>query len=257
MQFTLDGESFELTPALVRGRLAGHLPEEIRMYWVEIDGARWPVKQVISLATGAKRGRFQSQQSRRWPQSLGFPIGSGPPGAVNGPPPRLNRTSDRGSFDESRLRKVETLDVRVAFSWLRAGPVTLDEAGLPRFPPLPRAPGLYRYDFGRGDDGIRVLYIGESVELSRRARNYRNATTDRSSQRTSRRIHKEITGHVASGGSIECSIATSVRWGDGVGLDLRLKSARRLAENAAVLLAQSQSGIRVLNIDTELGGESG
>lgn len=49
MQFTLDGESFELTPTLVRGRLAGHVPKEIHEYWVEVDGVRWPVKQVISL----------------------------------------------------------------------------------------------------------------------------------------------------------------------------------------------------------------
>ncbi|MCF2434335.1 hypothetical protein LV779_02890 [Streptomyces thinghirensis] len=103
------------------------------------------------------------------------------------------------------------------------------------------------------DDGIRVLYIGESVELARRASNYRNAKSDRSSQRTSRRIHKEIVGHLKSGGAIAFAIAASVRWGDDVELDLRLKSARRLAENAAVLLAQSQSGIRVLNIDAELG----
>jgi hypothetical protein len=253
MQFTLDGESFELTPTLVRRRLAGHVPEEIREYWVEVDGVHWPVKQVIALATGAKRSRFQSQASRRWLQNLGFLIGAGSLAIESGSIPRLTGATHRGPFDESQLKELEALDVRVAFSWLSAGPITLDEAGLPRFPGLPRAPGLYRYDFGVDDDGIRVLYIGESVELARRASNYRNAKSDRSSQRTSRRIHKEIVGHLESGGSIAFAIATSVRWGHDVELDLRLKSARRLAENAAVLLAQSQSGIRVLNIDAELG----
>jgi hypothetical protein len=77
MRFTLDGEQFELTPELVRSRLDGHLPEDIREYWVEIDGTRWPVKQVISLATGAGRHRFQSQASRRWLSNLGFAVGSG------------------------------------------------------------------------------------------------------------------------------------------------------------------------------------
>ncbi|MEU1213378.1 hypothetical protein ACFYSH_28365 [Streptomyces sp. NPDC005791] len=256
MQFILDGESFELTPTLVRRRLAGHVPEEIREYWVEVDGVRWPVKQVIFLATGAKRSRFQSQASRRWLQNLGFLISAGSLATESGSVPRLTGASRRGAFDESQLKELEALDVRVAFSWLSAGPIALDEAGLPRFPGLPRAPGLYRYDFGVDDDGIRVLYIGESVELARRASNYRNAKTDRSSQRTSRRIQKEIVGHLESGGSIAFAIATSVRWGDDVELDLRLKSARRLAENAAVLLAQSQSGIRVLNIDAELGEAS-
>lgn len=72
MYFTLDGESFELTPEVVRRRLDGHVPEDVREYWVEVDGVRWPVKQVISLATGAKRTRFQSQASRRWLQNLGW-----------------------------------------------------------------------------------------------------------------------------------------------------------------------------------------
>ena len=116
-------------------------------------------------------------------------------------------------------------------------------------------PGLYRYDFGVDEASVRTLYIGESGELARRASNYRNAKTDRSRQRTSRRIHKEIVGHLSAGGGIEFAIATSVRWGDDVELDLRRKSARRLAENAAVLLAQSQPSIRVLNIDAELGDD--
>lgn len=77
MRFTLDGESFELTPELIRASLQGWTPEEVREYWVDIDGVRWPVKQVVALGTGAKRSRFQSQDSRRWLHNLGFPIGAG------------------------------------------------------------------------------------------------------------------------------------------------------------------------------------
>lgn len=78
MRFLLDGGLFELTPELVRARLQGQVPETIRDYWVEIDGTHWPVKQVISLATGVReRRRFQSQSARRWLGNLGFPIGSG------------------------------------------------------------------------------------------------------------------------------------------------------------------------------------
>jgi hypothetical protein len=40
MRFTLDGEPFELTPKLVRARLAGRVPEDIREYWADIDGTR-------------------------------------------------------------------------------------------------------------------------------------------------------------------------------------------------------------------------
>src|SRR3954449_6543224 len=89
MRITLDGESFELTPELVRARVAGRVPEDIREYWVEIDGIRWPVKQVISLATGVSdRQRFQSQSSRRWLQRLGFSIGGGKSAKAGFPPQR-------------------------------------------------------------------------------------------------------------------------------------------------------------------------
>jgi hypothetical protein len=253
MRFTLDGEVFELTPEVVRSRLHGHYPEEVREYWVDIDGQRWPVKQVISLATGARRTRFQSQESRRWLQNLSFPIGSGGSEAGDGSARPARRNAPRRTFDSSVLEEIEALDVRVGFSWLRAGAVTLDHEGLPLFPPLPSSPGLYRYDFGLDSAGVRTLYIGESVNLARRGRNYRNAKSDNSRQRTSRRIHREIVGHLAAGGAIEFAVATTVWWGEGEGLDLRLKSVRRLAENAAVLLAQTRAGTRVLNIDAELG----
>jgi|SRR5215207_9617786 hypothetical protein len=253
MQFTLDGESFELTPELVRRRIEGHIPEDVREYWVEIDGVRWPVKQAIALATGANRGRFQSQASRRWLQSLGFVIGAGSSSVTSTRSSRQVKAPARETFDPASLEEIEALDVRVGFSWLRAGAVTLDVSGFPLFPALPRLPGLYRYDFGVDERGMRTLYIGESVQLARRASNYRNAKTDRSRQRTSRRIHKEIVSHLSTGGTIEFAIATSVRLGEDEALDLRLKSARRLAENAAVLLAQSGSDTRVLNIDAELG----
>lgn len=250
MQFTLNGESFELTPDVVRSRVRDHIPEDIREYWVEIDGVRWPVKQVIALATGAKRGRFQSQDSRRWLGNLGFAIGSGA-GSGTSTKPRT-ASAPRLRVDPASLEVLESLDVSVAFEWLRAGPITLDDAGLPKFPALPQAPGLYRYDFGLSGSGARTLYIGESVQLARRASNYRNAKTDRSRQRTSRRIHKEIVQHLQAGGSIDFAIATSVRLGDGQATDLRLKSARRLAENAAVLIAQTTPSTLVLNIDADL-----
>jgi hypothetical protein len=252
MKFTLDGEPFELTPELVRSRLEDHLPEDVREYWVEIDDVRWPVKQVISIATGlTNRRRFQSQDSRRWLQNLGFPIGQGGSHLDAVSVPRSAQTRVR-AFDAGKLEPLESIEVSSTFTWLRAGVLSIDAAGLPVFPSLPRAPGLYRFDFGLDDEGVRTIYIGESVSLRQRASNYRNAKTDRSRQRTSRRIHKEVMAHLGAGGAIEFAIATAVVLGDGQAADLRLKSARRLAENAAVLMAQMQSGVAVLNIDADL-----
>lgn len=251
MRFTLDGEHFELTPDNVRVRLRGHVPEDVREYWVEIEGDRWPVKQVISIATGARRTRFQSQDSRRWLEKLGFQIGQGGSDNVAASATR-SAAVPRGAFDGSKLQPLETIEVTSKFTWLGAGALTLDGEGLPSFPPLPPAPGLYRFDFGTDDEGVRTLYIGESVSIRRRASNYRNAKTDRSRQRTSRRIHKEVVEHLNAGGTIGFAVATAVVLADGKVADLRLKSARRLAENAAVLMAQLERGVAVLNIDADL-----
>lgn len=258
MRFTLGGDTYDLTPALVRERLTGHSPEEIRQYWVDIDGVHWPVKQVIALAAGVARGRFQSQDARRWLRNVGFSGGSGSV-AVTQPERRVDTGMPvpQRPLDGTEWEDVGVVDVHVTFSWLRAGSVTLDlETDLPQFPRLPRQPGLYRFDFGVDQAGVRTFYIGESSELARRANNYRNAKTDRTRQLTSRRIHKEIVGHLSVGGTIEFAVSTSIRWGEGLPLDLRRKSARCLAENAAVVTYQAQPMIRVLNIDIELGKES-
>jgi hypothetical protein len=57
MRFIMDGEPFELTPELVRSRLADQHPEEVREYWVEINGACWPVKQALDPRPDSDRLR--------------------------------------------------------------------------------------------------------------------------------------------------------------------------------------------------------
>lgn len=95
MKFTLDGESVELTEETLRGSLRGQTPEHVRDYWVEIDGVRWPVKQVISLATGIHdRQRFQSQSARRWLGKLGFMLGRG---RSEEPPPDRSADGSRAT----------------------------------------------------------------------------------------------------------------------------------------------------------------
>lgn len=77
ISFTLAGRHFELSEEDVRSRIAQHQHDQIDTYWVEIDGTRWPVKQVLALATGLPKSDFQSQNSRRLLAKLGFTIGSG------------------------------------------------------------------------------------------------------------------------------------------------------------------------------------
>src|SRR5690349_15194401 len=111
MHFTLDGQSFELTPELVRRSLVGQDPEDIREYWVEIDGVRWPVKQVIALATGAKRTRFQSQDSRRWLRNLGFAIGPEASATADSSAPTRGSAA-RQRFDPTSLAVLESLNLQ-------------------------------------------------------------------------------------------------------------------------------------------------
>ncbi|MBO0609889.1 hypothetical protein [Myceligenerans salitolerans] len=253
----MDAETFELTPDMVRASLDGHVPGPISEYWVQIDGMRWPVKEVISIATGVARTRFNSQAARRWLPQLGFTVGSDVRSTdTRGAAPRM-RSARRVGVDVAALEPLDQVDVAARFTWLLAGEVTLDEDGIPAFPMLPDRPGLYRFDFGRDEEGTRVIYVGESVSIRRRASNYRNAKTDRSQERTSRRIHKEIVSHLGRGGTITFAIADEVVLVYGGPVDLRLRSGRRLAENAAVLASQLDPAVAVLNIDTDLTEDDG
>lgn len=77
MRFTLARQQFELTADDVRDRLVGCQPDSIHQYWLDVDGVRWPVKQVMAVATGLSKGDFQSQNCRRLLAKLGFTIGKG------------------------------------------------------------------------------------------------------------------------------------------------------------------------------------
>lgn len=249
MRFTVDGQQFDLDRADVLAALRGHAAEDPLEYWIAVDGARWPVKQAFALATGLDRTRFQSQTARRQLQRLGFTVhgeGRGP-NAVCAPRGR--------AVDVTELTPLDEVRVAVTFRWYAAGEITLDTSGAPLFPRLPSLPGLYRFTF-TGADGDRT-YVGESADLAKRARQYRNAKRDRTRARTSRRLHKEFVAHLALGGTVSFAIATEVRIdGRERELDLRLKSARRLAENAAVLTLQLRGDV-VLNIDTDIGEHCG
>lgn len=252
MRFVMDGEEFDLTPEKVRSRLEPHAPESIQEHWVDVDGQRWPVKQALAIATGARNNRFVSRTARRHFRNLGFETSE--TGGLLLAHPAAPRATRR-AIDPVTLPVLDPVSVLVAFNWRDAGQATLDSNGLPTFPALPRTPGLYRFDFHPlGAEDVRRVYIGESINLSRRGSNYRNAKTDRTSQRTSRRIHRELVAHLSSGGTVDFAITVEVSLGrDGGPIDLRWKSARRLAENAAILMAQMDSTLTVLNLDADLG----
>lgn len=72
---TIAKQEFRLDADGVRGVLAGVLPEPIVDHYVVIDGRRYPLKQVIALATGLDRADFTSHHARRTLRRLGFTTG--------------------------------------------------------------------------------------------------------------------------------------------------------------------------------------
>lgn len=135
------------------------------------------------------------------------------------------------------------------YTWLRAGVVVLDVSGLPLFPPLPLGPGLYRFDFGLDDDGRRAVYIGEGKSIAKRAVQYRNANDDRKRALTSRRLRRAVVDHLATGQKIEMSVIVAAHVANGSTITFGQKSGRLLVESAAVVLAQLDTTVCVLNVD--------
>lgn len=143
------------------------------------------------------------------------------------------------------------LDVRVHMTWQRAGQVTLDDAGDLAFPELPRSPVIYRLTLSRpGSEEAPQVYIGESVNLRKRAAQYRRPS---SSQQTSQRLNRELKAHFAAGGTATMAIATSaiIAVGDeSEDLPLGRKTARVLAEHAALALTYLDGEAIVINRDS-------
>ncbi len=151
--------------------------------------------------------------------------------------------SSAGRHSSSLRPTGERIEAKVGFEWQAAGAVTLDGAGQPLFPSVPAKPGVYRLALGRTTTGSRSIYVGESNDVRRRMRNYRNPG---STQQTSRRVHGLLLEVLGSGGSVELAVAFDVAL-DGNALDLSTKPARLLAENAALVRAQLM-GVVVENL---------
>jgi hypothetical protein len=139
------------------------------------------------------------------------------------------------------------VDVRVRMTWNRAGTVIAEQGRLV-FPALPKASGIYRLTFSGLSEHTRI-YIGESDNLRRRAGHYRNPGP---TQQTSQRIHDELLAHIAAGGTVTMSVATSVEIETderSAALPLARKTARVLTEHAALGLGYVNGTTTIINRD--------
>lgn len=248
----MDGAPFEVSADDVSAAFHGQTPTEPRRYWIEVDGIRWPVKQVLSILTGAPPSRFRSSDARRHLCKLGFTIGNLDDTAPSDLPASNAR---QRRFDWSALAKLDSVTISTSFTWHRAGAITLEPSDIPLFPALPQQPGLYRIQLITDNVRMRIFYIGESKDVRGRARQHRNATVDRVRSLTSRRVHQVMVEHLTAGGEITMDIALEAQLGDGSLANLRRKSGRLLAESAAIVLAQLDPTVRLLNLDAQPGTE--
>ncbi|SEQ23831.1 hypothetical protein SAMN04488000_102271 [Lentzea albida] len=139
------------------------------------------------------------------------------------------------------------LDVRVRCVWRIAGEVGLSD-DKPVFPRLPRVAAIYRLTFAASTGRPRI-YIGETDDLRRRVGNYRNPGP---TQQTSQRLHHELVRHLSSGGTVSLSVAIEAELetdGRRSALPLARKTARVLAEHAALALAYVDDVVDIINAD--------
>lgn len=246
--FTHNGQRFSLDAGDIESNFVGQSPDAIQKHWVELLGVRWPVNQAMRIAIGVQQPPVRSSAARRHFRGAGYQGGTATKAAASSARSRL----DVAPVEVAELPLLDTIAASVSFTWRLAGTVTLDSRGVPRFPELPDVPGLYRFDFGRNEQGIRTLYIGEAKSIANRAGQYRRSRADgKRPNRTSRRMFKALIAHLSEGGRVDFAIATDVAV-DGRPTPLTMKSVRLLAESAAVLSAQFDPSIIVLNIDAVL-----
>lgn len=135
--------------------------------------------------------------------------------------------------------------IALEFEWLALGAVTIDGDGSLEFPSPSTDPGLYRFRIDR--EGVRQVYIGESMNLRRRFAYYRNPGP---TQPTNIRINELFKQLIATGAVVSVDIIT-----EGVKLkinnastsaDLHNKAVRRMIEHAAIV-ASGGSEIEIVN----------
>jgi hypothetical protein len=71
-EIRLGGVSYPLDRKAFEARLAKAQPEDIRKYYVEIGGRKFPVKQAVSVDTGAPRASFGTEVAIHTLTRLGY-----------------------------------------------------------------------------------------------------------------------------------------------------------------------------------------
>lgn len=63
MRVTIRGKKYNITKEAIERRMRGFKPEEGRVYFVEINGKEYPIKQVIKRVFNLPMAGFNSQDA--------------------------------------------------------------------------------------------------------------------------------------------------------------------------------------------------
>ncbi|MGI0135046.1 MAG: SCO5918 family protein [Candidatus Micrarchaeaceae archaeon] len=74
MSFTVGGKAIQLSRDTVETALKGVKPEPVKKYSVKIGGHDYPIKQVLSVASGVPTAAFISTDAYRVLSRLGFNV---------------------------------------------------------------------------------------------------------------------------------------------------------------------------------------
>jgi len=139
------------------------------------------------------------------------------------------------------------IDASLRMEWRKVGKIELDGRRL-RFPEVPKAAGLYRFDLVPPNLSP-WRYVGQAENLSKRLQQYR---TPGRRQDTSRRVSSQIRHVLGIGGSVEMAVATGeaavCRKGHCEQADFSDVKQRMLFERLGILFACSGTVV-CLNLD--------
>ena len=74
MRFTVKGREFDISREQIVRVVKGKEPKPIKKYYVEIEGKRYPIKQVIEWVTGLHPIDFTSMYANDILSKLGFKV---------------------------------------------------------------------------------------------------------------------------------------------------------------------------------------
>lgn len=74
MRFTVKGREFDISREQILTVVKGKQPKTITKYYIEIEGIRYPIKQVIEWVTGLHPIEFTSMYANDILSKLGFEV---------------------------------------------------------------------------------------------------------------------------------------------------------------------------------------